>query len=87
MTPNTELKKALQTFLAGTAPDLKQGREVLIGFKNKGIGHQEAYDTLQDIRTEYEDSAVEPLILDLMDIAWGFCSEPLRVWDETLESK
>ena len=45
-----------------------------------GIPAHDVMTALECLRAEAVDEGEEDRILDLMDIATGYCSEPMRLW-------
>jgi hypothetical protein len=59
---------------------------ILNDFKNLGGTQAEALEVLEQLRSESQDEETEDYILDMMDIAAGWCAVKFRVWPEPSQS-
>jgi hypothetical protein len=76
---NIDLLQALQT-VTHQRSSMEEVVTILSNFKNSGGAQAEALDILEQLRAESPDEATEDYILEMMDIATGFCAPRLRVW-------
>jgi hypothetical protein len=78
----------LQTLrmMAKPQPSLEDVFAILSDFKNLGGTQAEALDVLEQLRSESQDEETEDYILDMMDIAAGWCAVKFRVWSEESSS-
>ena len=56
-------------------------RQVLVDFKEAGGSQRDALDTLESMRN-LRDPMFEDNILDMMDVAYGWCNQRYWIWDE-----
>jgi hypothetical protein len=63
-------------------PSLVDVSAILNDFKNLGGTQAEALEVLGQLRSESPDEETEDCILEMMDIAAGWCAARLRVWPE-----
>jgi hypothetical protein len=61
-------------------PSLVDVSAILNDFKNLGGTQAEALEVLGQLRSESPDEETEDCILEMMDIAAGWCNARLRVW-------
>ena len=54
-------------------------RNILVKYRDRGFGQKSVYELLNSMRKD-ADEDLEDRILELMDIASGFCSPHMRVW-------
>ena len=55
--------------------------EILVRMRDAGWDSKSAYDFLTKLHADKHTLVYEDLLLDLMDIATGYCSPRLRIWD------
>jgi hypothetical protein len=55
---------------------------ILSDFKSLGGTQAEALEVLEQLRSESRDEETEDCILEMMDIASGWCAPRFRVWQE-----
>jgi hypothetical protein len=58
--------------------------DVLIMMKDNGIEQDDVYSLLMNFLLENRDSlseSQEDILLEIMDVASGYCSHPKRIWD------
>jgi hypothetical protein len=67
-------------------PSLVDVSAILKDFKNLGGTQAEALEVLEQLRSEAPDEEIEDCILEMMDIAAGWCNARLRVWEESSPS-
>jgi hypothetical protein len=72
-----ELRKAIRP-----QPSLVDVSAILNDFKKLGGTQAEALEVLGQLRSESPDEETEDCILEMMDIAGGWCNARLRVWPE-----
>ena len=70
----SEIERAL---VAGTS--LNELVEILRNHHTRGLGRQEARDTLEQMRSALPEEQ-EDQILEMLDVVTGFCQPHLRVW-------
>ena len=73
-------KNAVDNALQRGAP-LDHFVAILIEFRDKGMSADSALSTLRLLRADAGEE-VEDRILEIMDIASGYCAPDLRVWKE-----
>ena len=73
-----ELAAAIRELLGRNAP-LTEYLPILRQFRDRGLSASAAYAALERMRPA-ADEPTEDRILDLLDIASGYCGPGLRVW-------
>jgi hypothetical protein len=82
-TSKIELQQTLRK-AARSKPPLEHVVTVLSDFKSQGGTRTEALEILEGLRTEFQDDDdSEDYILEMMDIAAGFCAPRFRVWHDS----
>jgi hypothetical protein len=84
-TNKTELLHNLQKAIR-PQPSLVDVSAILKDFKNLGGTQAEALEVLGQLRSESPDEETEDSILEMMDIAAGWCNARFRVWEESTPS-
>ncbi len=76
-----EFKHELLNYINGNE-SLKEEREILIKFKNKGIKQNEAKEILEKIALDLsENEYLQDRAYNILDIVVGWCSSNVRVWE------
>jgi hypothetical protein len=60
---------------------LAEFREILREHRDLGLTRQDACDALEGLRGGMDEST-EDRVLEVLDVASGFCAPHLRVWPE-----
>lgn len=63
------------------AGDFSQCLEVLREFKASGGKQSAAYDVLQELRMDQATEEAEDFVLEVMDVASGWCPKGRGIWD------
>jgi hypothetical protein len=74
------LDDSLMKVIVGTR-NYMDARSILVEYRDKGFSAQEVYALLESIRSSLRDDGMEDKVLEIMDIAGGFCPRNLRVWE------
>lgn len=53
---------------------------LLKNIKESGVHQKEVVDHLNEMRTEKLTEATDDFVLEVLDVATGFCNERYRVW-------
>ncbi len=76
-----EFKHELLNYINGNE-SLKEEREILVKFKNKGIKQNEAKEILEKIALDLsENEDLQDKVYNILDIVVGWCSSSVRVWE------
>lgn len=74
-----DLGATLQARIAASS-DLPQLREALVEFAARGGTRAEAEAVIGQLRAQFTDEVQEDLVLELLDLATGWCAPRMRVW-------
>jgi hypothetical protein len=55
-------------------------RSILVKFKESNGNQEDALKILQELRQITENETIENTLLEIMDLASGWCRKDLRVW-------
>lgn len=81
--PSPPLRPALDTGFARSldaAAELEELRDWLRRYRDDGVGADAMTRHLHDLRAVCTDEATQDRLLELLDLATGFCRPQVRIW-------
>ena len=85
MTPLLRDFRAAACTATAEGTSLVEAHSMMCEFRDRGLSQADALRVLGELRASSKNEVVEDRVLDLLDLATGWCSASLRVWTSSPE--